>query len=172
MNRKQGAAAGGAAFVTASLIAFWIQLEGVRFMPYRDQAGVWTVCSGHTGPDVIPGVPWSKSQCDEATRADLTRFGFVVIRCVQTPLARPQFEALVVMAGNIGQYAFCGSTLVRKLNDRDIAGAEKEFERWVFHGCSEVCTHNQGLLNRRQAELARFRQVPTQLASRGAATLQ
>ena len=29
--------------------------EGLRLQPYQDVGGVWTVCYGHTGPDVVPG---------------------------------------------------------------------------------------------------------------------
>ncbi len=27
-------------------------LEGVRYNPYQDVVGVWTVCYGHTGKDI------------------------------------------------------------------------------------------------------------------------
>jgi lysozyme len=30
-------------------------LEGVKYAPYYDVAGVLTVCYGHTGPDIKPG---------------------------------------------------------------------------------------------------------------------
>lgn len=29
-----------------------IHLENIAYMPYRDIAGVLTVCVGHTGPDI------------------------------------------------------------------------------------------------------------------------
>lgn len=172
MNANQAKASiAGAALVTASLIAFWQQLEGVRNFPYLDIAGIPTVCAGHTGPDVVMGVPWSEKECDEVTQRDLTKYALVVLRCVQSPLTRGQFEALVVFAGNVGEWAFCNSSLARKLNDMDYVGAEQEFEKWTFYGCKspDGCRQSRGLLNRRMAELERFKTPPTQMAGRGSA---
>lgn len=144
--------AGGTAIITAALIAFWVLLEGYREIPYRDIAGNPTVCSGHTGPDVIMGKSWTRSQCEAVTLKDLTKFGMAVLRCVRYfELSRNQFDSLVVFAGNVGEYAFCESKLVRLLNEGKPAEAQREFERWIWAGGKPI------LINRRAAELARFR---------------
>lgn len=163
-----------AALITTSLVALWTTLEGMKYTPYRDIGGVWTVCAGHTGPDVVPGKTWTKKQCDEITKQDLTRYALVVLRCVQSPLTRGQFEALVVFSGNVGEWAFCNSALVRRLNEMDYEGASREFEKWTFYGCKspDGCRKSQGLLNRRLAELERFKVPPTQVAGRGSAIFQ
>lgn len=49
---------------------------------------------------------------------------------VTVPLTQSQFDALVSLAFNIGENNFHGSTLVRKLNAGDYAGALAEFGRW------------------------------------------
>lgn len=159
MDQNKTKVAGfGVTLVTATLIALWQFVEGEKFYPYYDEAGILTVCSGHTGPDVVWGKRWSKKECDETTEKDLTKFALVVLRCVQTPLIRGQFEALVVFAGNVGEWAFCQSGLARRINEGDFEGAEAEFGKWVYHSCKEKCQKSQGLVNRRAIELKRFKE--------------
>ena len=52
------------------------------------------------------------------------------------------------LAYNIGPGAFCGSTLVKRLNAEDYPGACREILRWNRAGGRVV----QGLVNRREAE--------------------
>lgn len=71
-----------------------------------------------------------------------------VKRCVKVPLFQREYEAYVSLAYNIGVSAFCGSTLVRKLNSRDYDGACAEIKRWDrFQG-----KPLRGLTIRREAE--------------------
>ncbi len=52
---------------TASAIAGALVLipayEGVEYKPYRDVAGVLTVCYGHTGSDIQPGKLYTDAEC-------------------------------------------------------------------------------------------------------------
>lgn len=50
--------------------------------------------------------------------------------CVDAPLFQYEFDAYVSLTYNIGAGNFCGSTLVKKLNALDYAGACKEILRW------------------------------------------
>lgn len=146
--------------VTTATVALWRQVEGESLTPYPDVGGVWTVCAGHTGPDVIPGVPWTQEQCDRVDWENLNRFGRAVVRCTDNaPLTRGQRDALTVFAGNVGEAAFCGSTLARKVREGDYPGGEAEFRRWVFYGCRSArgCQYSEGLFNRRVVELGRFK---------------
>lgn len=59
-----------------------------------------------------------------------TEFVAAVKRCVTVPLYDYEFGAFVSLAYNIGTGAFCGSTLVKKLNAGDHAGACAEISRW------------------------------------------
>lgn len=71
-----------------------------------------------------------------------------VRRCVTVPLYQHEFDAYVSLTYNIGVSAFCGSTLVRKLNTGDYAGACREVLRWdKFRG-----KPLRGLTLRREAE--------------------
>lgn len=81
---------------------------------------------------------------------DVQQFEGALKQCVRVPLHQHEYDALVSFAYNIGPGAFCGSTLVRKLNAGDYAGACDEMPRWVFAGGRKV----QGLVNRRAAERA------------------
>ena len=79
--------------------------------------------------------------------------------CIFVPLAQNEYDAYVSMTYNVGAGAFCGSTLVRKLNAGDYAGACDEILRWRFFqgkDCSlplyqRLCG---GLWARRQKERA------------------
>ncbi len=50
--------------------------------------------------------------------------------CVAVPLTQGEFDAFVSLAYNIGSNAFCTSTLVKKLNAGDYAGACSQILRW------------------------------------------
>ena len=69
-------------------------------------------------------------------------------RCVKVPLSQGEFDAFTSFAFNVGTEAFCTSTLVKKLNQGDYAGACSELKRWVYVDGRRV----QGLVNRREAE--------------------
>lgn len=81
---------------------------------------------------------------------DVNRFEGALKQCVTVPLAQNEYDAFVSLSYNIGPTAFCGSTLVRKLNAGDYAGACAEIDRWNKAGGRVV----QGLVNRRAAERA------------------
>lgn len=69
-------------------------------------------------------------------------------KCVKVPLSQGEFDAFTIFAYNVGSDAFCSSTLVKKLNAGDYAGACAELKRWVYVDGRRV----QGLANRREAE--------------------
>lgn len=77
---------------------------------------------------------------------------FAVNQSVRVPLTQNQFDALVSFVYNVGVAAFKGSTLLRKLNNRDYAGAADEFLRWNKSGGKAL----GGLTRRRAAEKAMF----------------
>lgn len=66
---------------------------------------------------------------------DVQQFEGALRQCVRVPLAQHEYDAFVLLAYNIGPQAFCGSTLVKRLNAGDYAGACAEISRWdKFHG--------------------------------------
>lgn len=54
--------------------------------------------------------------------------------CVNVPLSQGEFDAFLSLMYNIGDGAFCRSTLVKKLNAKDYAGACSEILRWKYAG--------------------------------------
>jgi lysozyme len=71
-------------------------------------------------------------------------------RCVKVPLHQYEYDAYLSLTYNIGEGAFCRSTLVRKLNAGDYEGACKQILRWNnFQG-----RPLRGLTIRREKEYA------------------
>lgn len=79
---------------------------------------------------------------------DVQAFEGALKRCVRVPLHQHEYDAYISLAYNIGPTAFCGSTLVRKLNAQDYAGACKEILRWNRFKGEPL----RGLIIRRQKE--------------------
>ncbi len=71
-------------------------------------------------------------------------------KCIHVPLYMYEFSAFVSMSYNIGANAFCNSTLVKKLNLGDYAGACAEISRWNKQGGKTLA----GLTKRREEERA------------------
>lgn len=61
---------------------------------------------------------------------DLQRFEGALKQCVNVPLYQHEYDAYVDMAYNIGSAAFCGSTMVRRLNAGDYQGACDAILMW------------------------------------------
>jgi lysozyme len=135
------------------------KLEGCVLHEYKDDAGVPTIGVGHTG-GVQPNQTITQAQADELLRKDLAKFVAAVNHLVKVPVNQHQFDALVIFAFNVGASALEHSTLLKKLNAKDYAGAAKEFDVWnkitdPETGHKVVST---GLANRRNAEQALFLQ--------------
>lgn len=79
---------------------------------------------------------------------DVGKYEGALKSCVKVPLAQNEYDAYISLSYNIGSYAFCNSTLVKKLNQEDYAGACEEILRWdKFKG-----KPLKGLTNRRKDE--------------------
>jgi lysozyme len=142
------------------------QFEGLRLRSYQDQRGIWTVGYGHTGPEVGPHTVWSESQANLALVGRINAIAGILTGCIVPFVSQNQFDALVSLAYNIGQGAFRGSTLMKKLNQRDFEGAGEEFLKWDHNHDGTV---NLGLRARRAKEAALFAEPdkPSFLAAPG-----
>lgn len=150
---KKRVIAGVAALTMSAAGLSWLsQEEGRRYVAYLDTNKVWTICDGHTGRAsgtlVKRGDKATDELCDKMLREDLVVIESAVRRCIRVPITQGQFDALVVFSFNVGPGAFCGSTLVKKLNAGDCLGAAKEFIRWRHGGA--------GLIHRRKRERLKF----------------
>lgn len=100
------------------------------------------------GSPVISGETITPQQALERLAQDMNKFEGAVKKCVKTPLYQYEYDAYISLSYNIGAYAFCHSTLVRKLNAGDYSGACAQIKRWNKLKGKEL----RGLTNRREKE--------------------
>ncbi len=153
----------------ASRMGVWLKLhKGQAYTGPLDDGKPWTIGYGATGPDINPGVVWTRAQAE----ADLARrVGVLVDRVgalVKRPTADGAVAALVSLAYNIGcpkpclapppGEVECGvcrfrrSSTLRLLNDGSLRAAGDAFLLWDKAQGSV----NAGLLKRRTAERLAF----------------
>lgn len=139
--------------VNAAGKALITQFEGVRLTRYEDQAERATIGIGHliTPQDNI-GEEITQEQCETLFEGDLSHAARTVERLVTTPLTDNQFAALVSFVFNLGGGALGRSTLLRKLDAGDYAGAAAEFGKWIYADAEA----SNGLIARRDAEKELF----------------
>lgn len=147
-NKLIAAAGGGALFIATVFLGGKDGVEGRVYEPYKDVAGVWTVCDGHTGSDIVKGRKYTDRDCDHLMWNDLQPVKRVVDSLVKVPLGEYQRASLYSFTYNVGTSAFSKSTLLKKLNAGDEAGACEEMRRWVYAGGMKW----KGLQNRRDME--------------------
>lgn len=131
-----------------SLIKKW---EGCKLAAYPDPAtggDPWTIGYGATGAGIKKGVTWTQAQADDRLALDVDRFLKGVRSVLKKPATDAQLGAMTSLAYNIGVKAFTNSTLLRKFNAGDKAGAAAEFGRWNRAGGKVM----RGLTNRRADE--------------------
>ncbi|MTC77724.1 lysozyme [Providencia sp. wls1916] len=146
-NKVKKAATGGVIAFTVAMLSFF---EGVEYKPYKDVAGVLTVCYGHTGADIIPTKTYSESECLALLERDLNKVRKGVDPLIKVDLDDNTRAAIYSFAYNVGTGAFARSTMLKKLNAGDIAGACNELKRWTYAGGKEW----KGLIMRREIENA------------------
>ena len=133
-------------------LALTRSFEGLRLTAYQDCGGVWTIGYGHTGPDVHADLTITDAEADALLRADVADAVTCVNRAVNVPITQNQFDALVDFCFNCGRGSLLQSTLLRKVNIGDFAGAAEQFALWDHAGGKVV----PGLVRRRKAEAELF----------------
>jgi lysozyme len=114
--------------------------------------GLPTICYGHT-KGVKKGDVATLEQCRAWLAEDYERLVLPALsRCVKVPLAINEAAALGSFTFNVGGAAACGSSLVKKLNAGDYAGAAAQFPRWNRSNGVVL----RGLVTRRAAEKELF----------------
>lgn len=144
-NKLAGMIGAGALAIAGTMIP---ELEGVRYAPYHDVAGVLTVCYGHTGRDIIPGKKYTETECRALLQKDLVPFAQSVDRSVKVPASEYQKAALITFSYNVGVTAFERSALLRQLNTGNYRAACDGLRQWIYAGGKKW----KGLMNRREVE--------------------
>ncbi len=126
------------------------EFESERLAAYPDPAtggDPWTIGVGHTGPEVHKGMTITKAQSAAYLASDMGKAGAAVARlCPIT--TQGQFDALLSFTFNLGEGNLASSTLRKKHNAGDYAGAKTEFARWNKAAGKMM----NGLTRRRAAE--------------------
>ena len=137
-------------------IALIKQFEGCKLTAYQDSVGVWTIGYGWTQPvdgkPIRAGMTIKQETAERLLKTGLVSYESDVSRLVKVSLNQGQFDALVSFTYNLGARSLSTSTLLRKLNAGDYAGAADEFLRWNKAGGKVL----NGLTRRREAERALF----------------
>ena len=113
-----------------------------------------TIGYGSTvNPDTGKKIRLTDPSINEATAKrwlikDVRKFEREMRGCVKVPVTQGEWDAYTSLAYNIGSFNFCHSTLVRKLNAMDYAGACAQILRWDRQKGRVL----RGLTNRRKAE--------------------
>lgn len=130
--------------------------EGFVGTVYKDQAGKPTIGYGHL---IKPGESFTTISEPEAVALlaqDVSIAVDAVSQLVTVPLSQHEFDALVSFTFNLGEGALASSTLLRKLNASDRAGATAEFVKWNNVRQNGVLVPSAGITNRRIAEARLF----------------
>ena len=137
----------GLSLSAAALVGLLVQ-EGYREKAYTPVPGdVATIGFGTTG-GVKLGDTITPEKALIRSLADVQKFEGALKQCVKVPLHQYEYNAYLQLSYNIGSGAFCNSTLVRRLNAQDYAGACSQILVWdKFNG-----KPLRGLTLRRQKE--------------------
>jgi len=131
------------------------EFEGLKFKSYLCPAGVLTIGYGHTGKDVKPNQEISIEEAESLLIQDAVKFENAVNRLVKVEINQNQFDALVSFTYNLGEGNLGRSTLLKKINEKDFAGAAPEFMNWTKAGGKVL----DGLKRRRKSEKELFEKV-------------
>jgi lysozyme len=113
----------------------------------------YTIGSGSTGPNVVPGLVWTQQQATDDLIHRLTyEFAPGVQQAVTVELSAQQMGACVDFTYQEGVKAFAGSTLCKLINANQMTEAADAFLVWDVAGGHVV----EGILERRQADRALF----------------
>jgi lysozyme len=145
-------AAGTVTGVAAMAVSTTGPNEGLKLVTYKDRLAkdLPTVCYGETR-GIELGMRFTKAQCDAMLVKALGEFADASVeRCIKGPIADEPYVAFLDLAYNVGASAFCKSTVVKRWNAGDKAGA-----------CNAVLLFNRaggkvvpGLVARRKREQA------------------
>ena len=146
-NHKRGLAGIVGAAAATTLLIFVPSKEGTKYKTYRDMGGVLTYCTGAT-EHARWGATYTPDQCRAQLDSDLAKAAEGVMRCIHVLLKDGEKIAYVDIAYNVGEAAFCNSTMARRVNAGDHVGACTALLMWDRIGTRVI----RGLLNRREAE--------------------
>ncbi|PLP55542.1 lysozyme [Mesorhizobium loti] len=139
--------AAGALALAVTVIGSYEGLKTKAYIPIKGD--VPTVCFGETR-GVKLGDSYTITQCKEMFGKRLVEFSTNMNKCLKAPASIPDksYVAFLSLAYNIGEPAFCASSVTAKINAGDIRGACERLPAFNKSGGRVV----KGLVNRRADE--------------------
>ena len=133
------------------------EFEGFVPYAYKDAVGVWTIGFGTTaraglGIEPQPGMMITEPEAEAYLKRGLEKFAATIAPGITRPTTPAQMGAMLSLAYNIGPSAFLKSSVLRRFNEGDVAGAADAFRMWNKAGGKVLA----GLTRRREAERALF----------------
>jgi len=119
--------------IAKSTLAFVTKEEGFKTKAYADTKGLMTIGVGHLiKPDEahLKDAILSLDQVEDLLQSDLKWCDEAVNQSIKVPLNQNQYDALYSLCFNIGATHFKESTVVKKINQGDLAGAADAFLLW------------------------------------------
>jgi lysozyme len=145
-----GAIAAAAAFIGPE--------EGISMKAYQDSVKIWTICRGHTGPEVKKGLVLTNAACETLFRTDIWKAMQVVLDTTQgVTLPEPVLVSFTSFTFNVGGQKFKTSTARSLLVQGKFEDACHQLPRWKFAGgqdCSVRDNNCYGVWQRRLREEA------------------
>ncbi len=146
----------GSGLIAASL---FLPFENVTLHAYYDPPHIATDCAGHTEGVTIDSKP-TPADCALFLHEDIFKKEAAVDRLVKVKLSPKTKAAFISFTFNVGEGKFARSTMLRKLNSKDIRGAcmelakcEKKDGKETGWGCGFSGGKKlNGLIARRAAE--------------------
>jgi lysozyme len=144
-------------WVMSGITSMTAHFEGYRDKVYKDIAGHQTIFYGHLlrAGETVQGL--MKEGPAAVLARDLKDAAASVAKLVKVHLSNNQAQALSDLVFNVGAQKFAHSTLLRKLNSGDYAGAADQFQYWNKALVNGHMMAVQGLTNRRASEANLFR---------------
>ena len=137
------------------------EFEGFKDYAYIDTDGTPVIGYGLSrinGEPVQIGDRISPTEADAALNAHVQEINQELDKVVKVELSDRQLSALASLSYNVGVGAIKSSTLLRKINAKDYAGAADEFLRWDKANLQGRLVQMPGLTRRRAAERQLFLQ--------------
>lgn len=154
MKLKNMVIAGAVSAALAITSPLLEEIEGIRFKPYKDIAGIWTVCAGITGPDVVLGKTYTQKECDQLLQKHIKYAATAVDKAVKVEIPATMRAAMYSFTFNAGVGAFQKSTMLKLINQGKLYEACDELWKWTYYRNPKTGKRekSKGLHNRRAVE--------------------
>lgn len=127
------------------------KLDDGLYIAYRCPANVWTIFAGCTD-GVTEGMICTEAEGEAMFRKELAKHEAAVQRMVTVDINQNEADALISFSYNCGIGALQNSTILKRLNKGDRAGAAQAFSMWNKAGGKVL----PGLVSRRAREASLF----------------